>query len=866
MKNSKNRSGRFVSTIVRRATGFTALCLTVLLLLSNLSRTVSAAAGDLDPNFGNGGRITTDFPLPHFKAVTSLESGGIVATVIVPNHGFANGERVTISGAAEAEYNGTYEIFVMDADTFIYLFEGAATTPATGTITAHRPGDIDKANAVAIQSNGKVVVAGSTRASFGVSPNFALARYNSDGQLDASFGNRFLGGRVRTNLSGEARAVAIQTDDKILVAGYGRNFLTNNDDFAIARYDANGNPDTTFGPNQNGTVPNGTVLTDFPGSIRSEAAALAIQSDGKLVAAGRVNNPANNGRSDFAVARYNADGSLDDGTASDSTPGDSFGIGGKVLDDFGNDEFATALAIQPADGRIVVAGSASRAGGGGLFNFALARYNTDGSPDGSFGFNGQGKLSTFILSTSFASGLVIQSDGKIVVAGTTSDTSAGTDAFALVRYNPDGALDASFGPGNGVVITNPTSATSAKARAIALQADGKLVVAGYFVVSGRQEFAIIRYNANGSPDTDFGPSGNGELITDFASQAAQAGALAIQPDGKIVAAGHRYFFVNGIEALNDFALARYEGGGGQTACAINPPADITVSNAPGQGGAVVNYPAPTASAACGAVTCTPASGSFFPVGTTTVNCTAAAGTSRSFNVTVTDNDAPTVTSCPASRTLTADAASCSVGMPDLTGELTATDNFTPSSGLTFTQSPAAGELVSPNEIRPFQPVTFTVTDAAGNASTCATGVRVEDRAPPTIITGANDRTLTAIGCLAFMPSLIHEVFAVDTCTVGSRLNITQSPAVGTPIAAGTTTAVTITVEDLSGNRSTSTTMVTATNDDDCDGIENSIDLNQSSAADESQICSTTFSVKTLPRPRPARPSAPSWIAPGGCGD
>jgi len=274
--------------------------------------------------------------------------------------------------------------------------------------------------------------------------------------------------------------------------------------------------------NPNGTLDSsfgksGKILADFgvPGDAR--AWALAIQADGKLVVAGGAGG-------DFALARYNPDGS----------PDSSFGTSGKVTTDFGVQDTARALTIQ-ADGKLIVFGSTNTAG---RVDFALARYNPDGSPDSSFGV--EGKVTTdFIGGRDEASALAIQIDGKLVAAGSATDPLTGIPKFALARYNADGSLDSSFGVG-GKVTTDFGGISVASS--LAIQGDGKLVVAGQaFFLS----FALARYNADGSLDSSFGVGG--KVTTDFGGS-GQALALAIQADGKLVVAGG---------AGGDFALARY---------------------------------------------------------------------------------------------------------------------------------------------------------------------------------------------------------------------------------------------------------------------------------------------------------------------
>jgi uncharacterized delta-60 repeat protein len=312
------------------------------------------------------------------------------------------------------------------------------------------------------------------------------------------------------------------------------------------------------------TICNGKVTTDLAAAV-DEARSVVLQPDGKIVVVGSAGAVLFSGRTfDFGVVRYNPDGSLDTG----------FGQGGKVTTDFGGDEAISGMAVQP-DGKIVVAGTTSRDSGG----FALARYNPDGTLDTSFGDGG--RVITHVAGGNSASALALQPDGKIIVAGFITN-------FLLVRYNPNGSLDEGFGE-EGMVITtffNSTlgdiagrigSALASVAHSVVLQPDGKIVAAGGVQIvpigvgglvavptqSGCQparspgfgqisstctDFALARYNPDGSLDTSFGR--DGLVTTDFAGNLSEVFAIALQPDGKIVAAGK-------IVDRPGFALARY---------------------------------------------------------------------------------------------------------------------------------------------------------------------------------------------------------------------------------------------------------------------------------------------------------------------
>ena len=221
----------------------------------------------------------------------------------------------------------------------------------------------------------------------------------------------------------------------------------------------------------------------------------------------------------------------------------AFGTGGQVVTPiFNGYDVASALVLQP-DGKLVAAGHAYNASN---TVFALVRYNTDGSLDGSFGTGG--KVTTAIGTGSGATALVLQPDGKLVAAGYAS--SAGKTTFALVRYNASGSLDASFGTGGKV--TTQIVTMENEAFALVLQPDGKLVAAGYTNDGSEQDFALVRYSADGNLDGSFGTGG--KVITPVPGAFGEANALVLQPDGKLAAAGYSY---NGSDT--DFAVARYLG-------------------------------------------------------------------------------------------------------------------------------------------------------------------------------------------------------------------------------------------------------------------------------------------------------------------
>jgi uncharacterized delta-60 repeat protein len=381
-------------------------------------------------------------------------------------------------------------------------------------------GASSSASALLLQPDGKLVAAGASNDGSG--PTFALARYKPNGSLDTGFGS---GGKVTTAFGSngdQAYGVIRQGDGKLVAAGFHNNGSSN--DFALARYNADGSLDGSFG--------GGKVTTSF-GSGNDDVSAVAQQPDGKLVAAGSA---CGGGQCLFAVARYNPNGSLDTG----------FNGTGMVTTAFGpSDDEGDALVLQP-DGKLVVAGLSQH---GPSWVFALARYNPNGSLDTSF--NATGKVTTAFGSIDDeAYALVLQPDGKLVAAGYSYTGAATTYDLALARYNSDGSLDTSFG-GTGKVTTAIVPGSEEIDRLV-LQPDGKLVASGYADTGTDNDFALARYNPDGSLDKKFG--GTGKVTTPISSGDDAARALVLQPDGKLVAAG---FSKSGSQFV--FALARYLG-------------------------------------------------------------------------------------------------------------------------------------------------------------------------------------------------------------------------------------------------------------------------------------------------------------------
>lgn len=412
------------------------------------------SAGDPDTTFGTDGKVTTSFgPVDEVANGVAIQTDGKIVAV-------GRWDKGTTKYSYDHDWALTRYNTNGSLDT---TFDG------DGMVTTMFGGSWDSANAVAIQSDGKIVVAGATEYGGMV---FGLARYNTDGSLDTSFSSD---GKVTTQIGSgnndRANAVVIQPDGKIVAVGEDMTNTQGNYSFALARYNTDGSPDSTFGTN-------GQLITDFT-TGEDKAYGVVLQPDGKIVAAGSAQY------NKFALARYNSDGSLDT----------SFDGDGMALTTLGTGfNGAKAVALQ-SDGKIVAAGSTRITV---WDDFAVVRYNTDGSLDTSF--SSDGKVTTGIGSSrDYINALVIQPDGKILVGGYSYMGSPTSEDFTLARFDTDGSLDNSFGT-DGIVAT--TIANYDAIYGMALQADGKIVAVGRagtsFISGGPYDFAIARYNASGT--------------------------------------------------------------------------------------------------------------------------------------------------------------------------------------------------------------------------------------------------------------------------------------------------------------------------------------------------------------------------------
>lgn len=376
--------------------------------------------------------------------------------------------------------------------------------------------------AIAVQADSKIVVSASTRAADG-NEYVALLRYSPEGLPDTGFNGS--GKVIIPLLNGYSRTVLIQPDQKIVTVESFEDSLESK--FALLRFLPNGDPDSTFDND-------GMVIKSF-GAKYLGAAALALQEDGKIVVAGYTGFYGDSIYK-FYVARYLPNGSPDNGF-----DGDGYAMT-KVGESYTS---LNSVLIQP-DGKIVIGGQASFSG---QFDYAVVRYNPNGTLDQSFDQDG-------ISTVSFSQGddrimsMAIQPDGKLMLAGYSYDPANSQYAMSAARLNPNGSPDNTF-HGNGKTILHLTAASDG-AYDMLLQPDGKIVLSGYAhsAQNGGADMALVRLESNGIPDFTF--DGDGVAIyEDDTDTSSLFNSIALQPDGKIIGTGYA-----GPNALKAIRIAR----------------------------------------------------------------------------------------------------------------------------------------------------------------------------------------------------------------------------------------------------------------------------------------------------------------------
>jgi len=486
---------------------------------------LAAGNGELDGAFGAGGKLTTDFGVAFASAgaVTAWQADGKLVVA-----GTEGGE------IALARYNADGSL---DAS-FGVGGRARALVPDLRDTTGSGSSD-DAVVAVGIQPNGKIVVAG--RTSYGEDYHMMVARFTAEGSLDDDAANGFgpdrLGyAQVDFGTDSEvAYAMAFTADQNIVIAGQAAG------DFAVARLTSTGRLDVGFSDD-------GIQQVDFSDGQFDKAQAIAIQPDGRIVVGGTTY--AGEGPGPLALARLNADGSLDDGSAADFTPSDTFGVDGRVVAYFGEFADVRSLALD-AQGRIVAGGTVTWPD---FESDALvARFTTFGELDASFGGSGMVAVD-FGAAGDTGTTVLLPEGGQILIAGTVEGNSEGSrGSFAVGRLNDDGTTDFGYGAGGVAVVDFPGG--SARVSAAVLAPFGQGVVAVGTMNGGfGQEFALARFTPWGTADGGFGIGGR--VTTSFGEADDFGTAMVIRPDGKFYVAGTtgRY---DGEGTVGDFALSRY---------------------------------------------------------------------------------------------------------------------------------------------------------------------------------------------------------------------------------------------------------------------------------------------------------------------
>ena len=391
-----------------------------------------------------------------------------------------------------------------------------------------------RAKAVAVQSDGKILIAGSTGTlRNGGAGDFYLQRLNHNGSIDPTFGN---GKSVDTHFGpvSFSTSLLIQPDGKIVGGGATEDSATSttNADFALARYNRDGSLDSTFGSG-------GEITTDFPGNEKVDA--LALAPGGKIVAAGAYFLYPNVG---FEIARYNANGSLD-------TSFNSTGMLAYALGETGGDSYPVGVAVQ-SDGKIIVGAHLNN-------SFAVFRFNADGAIDKSFGSSGVATTAGALDGAVMA--VALQPDGRILAGGPTTGI-----GYGLTRFDVNGGLDVSFGSKGIVTVTvpfhfGPSPNTAYPIAGLSLQPDGEIILAGseqsrLDMWAPGAQFLVRRFLPDGTPDPTFQNDQDPAFMPPPPLRGAVAEGAALGPDGNLVVAGD--VWADGeADATHELGVARY---------------------------------------------------------------------------------------------------------------------------------------------------------------------------------------------------------------------------------------------------------------------------------------------------------------------
>lgn len=506
------------------------------LLLLSLVITIKALSqsGTLDNTFGNNGKVHTSFGSNNSMAnAVAVQSDGKI---------IVGGSAYTANTVRSWEQDATNAVLVR------YNTDGTRDTSFgnDGQVmndyyaVANAQGWNSDVLNIKVLPDGKILTYGGAYLGYG--GNTELTRYNSNGSLDISFNNS---GHIRCSSSpiGGADSMLIQPDGKIVVLGHQILQPTPgvyNSQFILQRFTADGMIDTSFGTD-------GIIITTF-GFGYNTPRAMALQPDGKIIAVGASFD------NRFGIVRYNVNGQLDT----------TFDGDGKVTTSFGTGTYGWPNFVSVhADGKILVAGISANLTGVSVTNFAVARYNTNGSLDTSYDTDGKATNQFAAADLSLiVTSILEQPNGKFLVTTTetpNSYTYGMTDNFTTRSYNPDATIDTAFGT-NGKVSTAVQEGYN-RSKMATLQPDGKILVAGFSHVSlsEQNDFNVVRYTSNGALDPSF--DSDGKVFTAFDSSNDEMAVLLLQPDGKFIGVGTKRNAPANQNGTKDIALSKYNSNG-----------------------------------------------------------------------------------------------------------------------------------------------------------------------------------------------------------------------------------------------------------------------------------------------------------------
>ena len=421
-----------------------------------ISSIAIAAPGDIDRTFGSNGILITPHGSVSEVGQSVVQSDGKFI-VVGANAGDFYVARLSPNGVFDATFD----------------LDGQATIAVS-------PRD-DRASGVFIQSDGKILICGSTR-SESSTWDFAVVRLNSDGSLDTSFDSDGIKITAITSADDFADAVIAQPDGKIIVAGQS---MTSQMNMIVVRYNTDGSPDMSFDGD-------GIATAQFQEGA-STSADVRLQADGKIVVAGATAVGSIFSLNSFGVARFNSNGTLDSGFAGDGTAFID------VRNGAAQQNAAENLLIQP-DGKIVVSGNTNSGFGAGN-DFAVLRLNTNGTLDPTFGTGGK-VITSIGPNDDFVKSLAIQADGKLLVGG--EGRTGSSSSFTLVRYKTNGSLDPLFGI-NGISFVRPIS--GGRILSLNVQTDGHITAFGY----NQFDATLVRFFQNGYVNSDFDGDGKTDI-------------------------------------------------------------------------------------------------------------------------------------------------------------------------------------------------------------------------------------------------------------------------------------------------------------------------------------------------------------------